>query len=224
MRDIAREHKLQARAHLAALKDAIREARAAHKHGIAHARSTCRAARLNVRRDVSELRARLLAELKVAVAAERAAARSSCAEARALARGHKERGHRSRLELAAERQFRREMRQIEQSNRARRKELTRGRSRGEAQSESDDAVRGNIPPELVALFERVKGSIRASDRQTRTESFLHYAEEHPREVLLSIEDESETRLRDLEKQASAAARAMKKGPPSVRALESECPF
>jgi len=223
MREIAREHKRQAREHLLALRDAIRDARAAHQQSLRHAVESCRTARLNARRGASELRARLLLELKVAVAAERQAARQSCKEGRALAAGHKERHHRTRLELAAERQFRREMRQIERSNRARRKELTSGRRRGEAQSESDGEVRGNIPPELVALFERVKRSIRGGERQTRTEAFLHYAEEHPREVLVSIEDESEVRLRDLEKQAAGAERAMR-APPSRRMLEAEVPF
>ena len=45
-------------------------------------------------------------------------------------------------------------------------------TRIERQAESDDEVRSNIPPELVALFERVKRGIKASPRMSRTESFL----------------------------------------------------
>ncbi len=45
-------------------------------------------------------------------------------------------------------------------------------ARIERQAESDDEVRSNIPPELVALFERVKRGIKASPRMSRTEAFL----------------------------------------------------
>lgn len=114
------------------------------------------------------------------------------------------------------------MRRIERGNRQRRAELIRA-SHKERQSESDDEVRGNIPPELVALFERVKGRIKGSDRMTRTEAFLHYAEEHPREVLLSIEDKTEAVIRDLERQAAKAEREARRTL-SPRALEEEVPF
>jgi hypothetical protein len=52
-------------------------------------------------------------------------------------------------------------------------------TRIERQAESDDEVRGNVRPELVALFERVMRSIKASPRTSRTEASLHYAEKHP---------------------------------------------
>lgn len=222
MAEIAREERRQQREHLRALKAAIKDARASHHQSIRHAKESCRAARLDARRRASELRARLLLELRVAVAAERQAARSSCASLRGEAREHKERHARARAELAAERAFRAEMRRIERSNRARRREIARGSARERA-SESDDEVRGNIPPELVALFERVKGRIKGGDRRTRTEAFLQYAEENPREVLSSIEDESEAQLRELERQAAAAERAMRR-PISRRALETEVPY
>jgi hypothetical protein len=52
-------------------------------------------------------------------------------------------------------------------------------TRIERRAESDDEVRSNLPADLVALFERVKGGIKASPRMSRTEVFLQYAEEHP---------------------------------------------
>lgn len=222
MKEIAREHRRQQKEHLRALKRAIVDARAAHTQSLRHAKESCRAARLDARRRASELRARLLLELRVAVAAERQAARSSCASMRSDAKEHKEKHLRARAELAAERLFRRQMRQIERSNRERRREIVRAGARVR-ESESDDEVRGNIPPELVALFERVKGRIRGGDRRTRTEAFLHYAEENPREVLASIEDESEAQLRDLQRQALAAEKALKR-PLSRAHLDTEVPF
>jgi hypothetical protein len=222
MREIAQEQKRQARAHLFALRQAIRDARASHAQAIIHAKQSCRAARLDARQRASELRARLLLELRVAVAAERQAARTSCATLRGEARAAKEKRARAHLELQAEQQFRREMRRIERANRARRAELVSA-SRRERQQESDDEVRGNIPPELVALFERVGRKIKGSDRMTRTEAFLHYAEEHPNEVLLSMDDRTEETIRELEKQAAKAERDMARGY-SRKDLESEVPF
>lgn len=49
-------------------------------------------------------------------------------------------------------------------------------------NESDEDVRGNISPSLVPLFDRVRSGIRASARQSRTEAFLQYVEDHPHEV------------------------------------------
>jgi hypothetical protein len=222
LKEIAKDERLRARQHLLALKDAIQDARAAHRQSLVHAKESCRSARLNARRGASELRARLLLELRAAVAAERHAAHLTCAQGRKLASEAKERRSKTKLELAAERQFRREIKRIERSNRARRSEIVKA-SRKERGAESDDTVRGNIPPELVALFERVKGRIKAGDRWTRTEAFLHYAEEHPREVLASIEDESEAKLADLERQYRDAQRASR-APVRVDVYAEEAPF
>jgi hypothetical protein len=54
-------------------------------------------------------------------------------------------------------------------------------SKAVRRSESDDEVRANLPADLVPLLERVKRSIKAGPRQSRTEAFLEYAEEHPGE-------------------------------------------
>jgi hypothetical protein len=94
-------------------------------------------------------------------------------------------------------------------NRQRRKEapaITRIERRGE----SDDEVRGNIPPELVALFERVKRGIKASPRMSRTEAFLHYAEFNPDEVLAAISDKTDELVRQLEEQHREAQRVARR--------------
>lgn len=53
----------------------------------------------------------------------------------------------------------------------------------ERAEESDDAVRANIPDDLVPVFNRHRRHIRASPRRTRTEAFLEWAAENPGEVL-----------------------------------------
>lgn len=87
-------------------------------------------------------------------------------------------------------------------------------TRIERRAESDDEVRSNIPPELVALFERVKRGIKASPRMSRTEAFLHYAEENPDDVLASADDKTDALIRrELEAQYGEARRSLRRPPP-----------
>jgi len=67
--------------------------------------------------------------------------------------------------------------------RQREQKRLRSPSLAERRSESDDAVRKNLPPELLPVFDKVRRSIKAGHRRTRTEAFLEWAEEHPAEVL-----------------------------------------
>jgi hypothetical protein len=142
----------------------------------------------------------------------------------AQAKGIADRVQRARAELAAEQSFRAEMRRIERGNRQRARELAlqRPRVRGEKQSEADDEVRGNIPPELVGLWERVKGKIKGSSRMSRTEAFLHYAEEHPTEVLEVLEDKTEQMIAELEARERDASRALRR--PIPKSAYDEVPF
>jgi hypothetical protein len=72
------------------------------------------------------------------------------------------------------------------------------------------------PPELVALFERVKRGIKASPRMSRTEAFLHYAEENPDEVLAAVDDKTDALIRELEAQHREARRSLRGPPPRLR--------
>jgi hypothetical protein len=109
----------------------------------------------------------------------------------------------------------RDMRAIERANKQRRKEAPKI-ARLEREGESDDEVRGNIPPDLVPLFERVKRQIKAAPRMTRTEAFFKYAEEHPDEVLIALDDKTDAVIRELEEQERQARRELRSGPPRVR--------
>ena len=208
MRDIAREERRKKKEQLATLKVAIREARGQRRLALREARLACRHGRREVRAKVREMKTRALAELRAAIAAEREAAKSECRAGLSYAKDLGSKHESARHALKAERQYRAEMRRIERGNRERRREIVapRGARARELRSESDDTVRGNIPPELVPLFESVRTQIKAGDRMTRTEAFLHYAEEHPDEVLRSIEDKSDAMLRELEAQERAARR------------------
>jgi hypothetical protein len=161
------------------------------------------------------MRLRVLEELREAIRAERGGARQACAVRLGEARAIKDDIQRSRAELLAENRYQADLRRIERANRQRRRDAPRV-TRIERQGESDDEVRGNIPPDLVPLFDRVKRSIKASPRMSRTEAFLHYAEEHADEVLVAIDDKTDAVIRRLEEQEREARRDLRRGPPRPR--------
>jgi hypothetical protein len=187
-KEIAREHKRADRARLVALKEKLRQARAERRRAIAAARAGCR------RRATFPMLKQLGRELREAKAQARATCDAELAKARAM-RGLEAR---ARAEHRAELEHQRAMRRIERGNAAKLKAAKRPGLAKIARSESDDEVRGNIPPELVYLFERVKRQIKGSDRMSRTEAFLKYAEEHPDEELAALEDRTDAMIREYE--------------------------
>ena len=130
---------------------------------------------------------------------------------------------RARGELDAEQRYQEDMKRIERGNRDRHL-ATRRASASERRSESDDEVRINVPPELVALFERVKRGIKGSPRETRTEEFLRYAESHAGEVLAALDDKTEAVIRDLERQEREATRYARRRRYTAAELAEEVPF
>jgi hypothetical protein len=224
MRDIARHHRREAREKLVSLRAQIRDARALRRIAIAQAKERCRAERVAVNARARAMKQRALEELREGLRRQRQVARDTCAAGLTDARGIVDKVQRARAELQAERAYRRDLRRIERANRAGRLQIRRP-SRSERRGESDDEVRGNIPPEFVGLWERVQGRIRGSDRMTRTEAFLQYAHDHPNEVLEVLEDRTEALIHELEARERKAARELKRPKPrrAAAALE-DAPF
>ena len=54
--------------------------------------------------------------------------------------------------------------------------------RREREAESDDEVRRNLSPDLASVFNKVRRQIKGSERRSRTEAFLEWAEENPDEI------------------------------------------
>jgi hypothetical protein len=214
MRDIARELKRKNRDKLLALRSRVRasraEARAALREAIAH----CRAGR----------KLPTLSQLAADLRAAKRAARSQCAVDIKAARSLKDGAARARAELDAEQTYQRDLRRIEAANR--RKMLAqkrRGAPRAGAQ-ETDEQVEGNLPPELVALWRRVRRQIRASDRKSRTEAFLQYAEEHPSEEWAALEDSVDRAVAEMERrQAMPQSNPKKKKKKGKRSPKKNAP-
>jgi len=219
LRDIDRDLKKKAQGTLTDLRARLRAARVAHQAALKEAVGRCRAHRVAVREKLQAERASALAELREKGEAERGAARGSCAldkgEASRATRGTVEG---ARAELGKERAYQEDLKRIERGNRASARGVPRATS-AERRSESDDVVRGNIPPELVGLFDRVKRSIKAGPRETRTEAFMRYAEEHPSEYLDSIDDKTEALIHDLERQQRDASRRVRNPATNAEALK-----
>lgn len=204
-RELDRDHRKKARDKLAALRVALKSARAERKESMKAAAERCRTERLAARERARQLRIRGLAELREATRLEREAARQVCVVSKAEAR-KKDGIERTRAELEAERVYQREMRRIDTGHRQRRKEH-RHATYIERRDESDDEVLQNIQPEMIALWQRVKRGIKGSPRESRTERFLRYVEEHPDELLLVLEDRTDALVRDLERREREAMKA-----------------
>jgi hypothetical protein len=211
-RELERDRKKKAREKIANLAEQLREARRRRKMALHEAKERCRAERIAARERARAMRLRVLEELREAMRAERLGARQACTTRLGEARGIKDSILRARAELQAEKKYEADLRRIERANRKRRQEAPRV-TRIERQAESDDEVRSSIPPELVALFERVKRGIKASPRMSRTEAFLHYAEENPNEVLAAVDDKTDTLIRELEAQHREARRSLRRPAP-----------
>ena len=95
-----------------------------------------------------------------------------------------------KTELEAERGFERKMQRHEKPSRLR-------ATAGERRAESDDEVRSNLHPTMVPVFDHVRRHIKGSPRMSRTEAFLHWAEENPDEVITLQQHDADRYLNQL---------------------------
>lgn len=208
-REMARTLRRLDRDKLTKLKAALRAARQARRAALAAAVEFCREGRAQVRARARERRMRALAELKAARLTETIAARDACLAKKMLVRETAARPMADAAKALAEaRATRTVSARVERENQARAKER-RGRTRAEAGAESDDAVRANLPPELVPVFDRVRRRIRATPRMSRTEVFLHWAEENPGEVLAAQGDAADRAVAELVREHAEQERLLR---------------
>lgn len=78
--------------------------------------------------------------------------------------------------------------------------------------ESDDAVRAELPPELLPVWERVRRTIRATGYATRVECFLDWVHDHSAEVARYQAEALERDVRRLER-AERQAYGVDRGEP-----------
>lgn len=161
-RDLAEHLRDKDRAALALLRAKIQAARVERRHRLHAARQSCHGALLALRARQKEERHQLTLQHH----AEREEGRAVCNAGKQQARDEGvllENGARS--EYDEERKFQRQLR------RATKPRVQRSTVR-ERKQEDDDAVRNNLPRELVAVFDKHRRAIKGSARRSRTEEFL----------------------------------------------------
>lgn len=193
----------RALAELARLREAIRDARARRRKALDRARRSCAAARAKVRDKVRAFRSREFARINAEAARMRNVARAQCQARKFRIRNAGAKAIERRVaELAAEDRMQRRLQQ------ASRRALQQRTTYKERAQESDDAVKSNLPRELVPVFERVRRHIKGSRTRTRTEAFLEWAEEHPEDVIAYQGDETDREVARLVREHEAAQREL----------------
>jgi hypothetical protein len=209
---------------LAAIKRKLKDVRRARPERLRSIRVYCRTGRENVRAAIARLREEVRDELRQRVQAMREAQRGDCSRTREATRAELD----ARIVSAArELDQQRGHMKTEYGRKSRGTRVPAGQARRERQQESDDEVRRNLPPELVAVFERVRGTIRPSTRRTRTEAFLEWAEENPDAVHSIVFEDVDRAVAQLIREQQEIERRQQRGydaESSLAALEGGAPF
>ena len=200
-----REQELKRRdkAKLAELRARLKHARAERPRRIREIRGLCRIGRQNVRARVRALRAETLDRLREQIAALRQEQKDECSTDKATARAVlTERINEAHQELAEQRALFRSLYGRKSSG---------GRARAvERRQESDDEVERNLPPELVPVFRKVKGQIKAGPRRSRTEAFFEWVESNTDEAHAILYDQVEQDVARMVAEQERIARRLKK--------------
>jgi hypothetical protein len=193
-RERERELRARDREKVRELKRRVAELRRQRPQRMAEVRELCRAGRVRAREQTALLREQMRLELAERVQAVRQAARTECETTRAATRAELTAQIR-----AADREARNEAFDVKRRYGRKGGKLTpfqKAQRRRELASESDDAVRHNLPPELVPVFDRVRLAMRGKPGMSRTEAFLHWVHDNPDQVHAMLYEQAD---RDVEK-------------------------
>lgn len=221
-RELAEDLREKDRAALGLLRARIKHARVERKGMLRVARQSCHTARAALK----ERQAVQRAEFVQAQRFERVLERTTCSTGKESA---KAKG--AELELEAQRTLKDERALQRQVRRAGKAPALKVRSTArERTQEDDDAVRGNLPPELVPVFDKVSRKIKGTPKRTRTEAFLDWAEENPDEIIAVQQAVADKGLRELLKQQRELGRTVrsttryKQSPEQIAELLAGVPF
>lgn len=219
-RELADHLRNKDRAALSLLRAQIKVARLARVDMLRAARTQCRVARSALVVDQRSERE----QLRDMQRAARLAERSACSAGKA---GAKQLG--AELESKARRDVANERADQRLIRRAGKPVKVRATARERA-AEDDDAVRSNLPAELVPVFDKVRKKIKGSARRSRTEAFLEWAEENPDEILAVQQGEADEYLAKLVREQREMgrtvrnARRYKQSPDELAKLLAGVPF
>ena len=195
LRELASDLRARDRQKLRDLRHRIQSLKLKKRAALASIRSECKAERARVAAAIRSLRSETLAALRVRAQDMRTAARGTCSVAKNDARSKL--AHeldRAAQELREERVTQHIVRTSDKRHQV------PGRSRiasKERLGESDDEVIRNLSPDMAAVFQHVRRSIKGSPRRTRTEAFLEWAHDNPDEVWTIRQADAEADLQKL---------------------------
>jgi hypothetical protein len=213
----------QDRVKLEELTQALRTARARRKAALRATVRSCKGWRQHATARIRERRREELEKLKIEAAELRQQARNRCQARRETIRSAGGRVvARKAATLREERELQAQLKRLAKD--ASMKAARHKASAKERRAESDDYVRGNLPPELVGVFDRVKGTIKGSARRTRTEAFLEWVQEHPEDVLRHQENAADREVAALVAEHHATAARLRKGKRHYAELAEAVPF
>lgn len=219
-RELAEHLREKDRAALGLLRAQIKSARVERRHMVHGARMSCRTAREQLQARQANERKQLTIEHQ----AERVLGRTTCATGKETA---KRKG--LELEATAKRTVKEEALFQRRVRNAGKTPAARATAR-ERREEDDDAVRSNLPSDLVPVFDKVRRSIKGSPKRTRTEAFLEWAEENPDEIIGVQQAQADKELRLLLRQqrelgrSVRSARRYKATPEELAELLAGVPF
>jgi myosin heavy subunit len=99
------------------------------------------------------------------------------------------------------RRHKRQMASIDRINRGRDKERSKLKATSaERRAEADDEVLSNLPDALIPLWNKVRRSIKGSDRRSRTEEFIEYAAENEDSVIQAQQEIADRELKQMERE------------------------
>lgn len=219
-KELAEHLREKDKADLGLLRARIRSARVDRRHMVHVARVSCRTALVSLREKQADERRRLTLEHQ----AQRQHGREVCETGKV---GAKLKG--LELEQTAKRTLKEERIYQRQIRNAGKKAPKRSTARERSQ-EDDDAVRSNLPAELVPVFDKHRKQFKDGAKRSRTEAFLEWAEENPDEILLVQQSEADRSLRALLKEqrelgrSVRSARRYKQTPEELETLLAAVPF
>lgn len=228
LKDVAKSLKDKDREQLSKLREQIAKVKKRRRSALALVRAKCRNLRAGVRQRVAAYRAQERERVNAEVERMRNHARELCElRKRAVQSAGGKVERKARQELTAERMLQRDLKTAAQWEKRTLKATKR-----QVQAESDDEVRGNIDPELVPVFEKVKRSIKGSDRISRTEAFLQWLEENPGDAVAIQQQVADVELKRLLREQRQAeteakrrrARRYKPTKAELAAALAEVPF
>ncbi len=198
-RDLARDHKLAARARLKALKQNVRRARKELARRVREARVLCRAARKGARGRAAQIRAAHREAARAEIEAARNAARGVCdvTQLRGRERAAESLARAGRA-FDAEGAYQAAVFRAVKAPRVTKQHVHAAAL--ERSRESDDEVANNIPAELLPVWNARKSKTSPTLNASRTEVFLDWMHNHSADVARILANDIKAKVKDWERE------------------------